>query len=157
MSIASEIQPEDLLGREVLESRVAKRLRNASDVSEIPPRSVFTPKVGSPNISVDRLFGDLETMTAIGDANAALRIDGVRISYGWVYLTAGDAEKNGRVVVAAPRTAHPANLFHAETWLPGLSAEYYAKNRANWLMHLEAFLNDIQGRIGWMERHHRSP
>ncbi len=156
MNIPSEIFPREFLGREVLSSRIAKRLKKAEGYIQNLPAALFIPIVASPTISVDRLLGDLEILTAIGDANAAMRNDGVRIFYGWAYCRASDAARNGREVVASPRTLHPVNPYHADICLPGATAEFYSSNLDIWTEHVESMIKDLKGRVRWLGRHNKS-
>ncbi len=71
MRISREIKPEGLLGREVFESKLARKLSKSEDAAKILPRGLFSPRAASPAISVDRMLGELGEMTAICDAYAA--------------------------------------------------------------------------------------
>ncbi len=153
MSISSEIQAEEFIGRQVMESRVANKLRKSKGSMDALPRGLFVPKKGSPTISVDRMLGDPVTMTAVGDANAAMRTDGVRNFQGWAVCFAGDAERNGRKIVSSPRTLPPANPYHADIWLPKQSAEYYSNNLLAWRRHVENLRTDLIGCVQWKKRH----
>ncbi len=152
MCISSNISPVEAIGRQVLDSATAKRLLQSAGTKGALPRGQFIPRAGSPTISVDRFLGELGQMTAVGDANAAMRTDGIRIFYGWCITTAGDAEKNGRKVKASPRTAHPANPYHADIHLPIPSEEFYKSNMDVWHKHIARLRNDLIGRVWWQPR-----
>ncbi len=117
MSTSSENQPEEFLGRQIMESKATNKLRKSKESMDALPRGLFVPKKGSPTISVDRMLGDPVTMTVVGDANAAMRTEGVRHFQGWEVCFDGDAERNGRKIVSTPRTLLPANPYHADIWL----------------------------------------
>ena len=115
MNIPNNIAPEEELGRSVFSSREAKRARR-SRVSHY----AFLEKEGQTDISVDRLsIAPAKEAVAIADNVGAARTHSATF-YGWAFLTAEEAGRNGRGAIASPFNNNP---YHADIRLPELTAE----------------------------------
>ena len=104
------IDPSETLGRGVFDSRKAEHAQRGV----IPP-AVFREKSGVRELSADHLsFGNHEKISSVHDTERS----GQRF-HGWATLSAEDASRFGRTVVANPIL--PQNLYHAEIILPDMS------------------------------------
>ena len=113
MNIPNNIVPEEELGRGVFSSKNARRARQSR-----VPFNAFLEKEGQTDISVDRLsIAPEEKAVAIADNVGAARS---RTFYGWAFITAEEARRNGREAIASPLKNNP---YHADIRLPDLAAE----------------------------------
>ena len=106
MNIPNNIAPAEELGRSMFSSREAKRARR-SRVSH----NAFLEKEGQTDISVDRLsIAPAKEAVAIADNVGAARTPSATF-YGWAFLTAEEADCNGRQAIASPLDNNP---YHAD-------------------------------------------
>lgn len=116
--MSGEVDPSEALGRCVLSSSQAKKAARGD-----PPPDVFLERVGVANLSVDRLSKAPHAEAVKNGENVArLRsTDGHnRTFYGWLVVSAADAEQQGRRVVPTPLKENP---YHADIKLPDLDEE----------------------------------
>ena len=134
--LPASVDEAEALGRGVFSSSSARRARR----SRIPFH-VFLEAAGEAAVSVDRLdHAPAREILRIA-ANIA---DGRGSSFhGWAVLKAGDANSNGRRVVAAP-LPDGQNPYHAEILLPGSVRE----NPAEQKQHAQ----QLADRSSWRER-----
>ena len=110
MSVASQIEADESLGRRFYSRTSAKRARR----SNVPHRE-FMPPNGSNNISVDRLTmaeQDGADIANIAHADSVTRSGPFR---GWAVIANRDADRNGRKTIASPTIR---NLYHGDISLP---------------------------------------
>ena len=110
MTIPGDIDPLELLGRRIFQSRDARRAANG----------IYSPRLLQPrlheNLSIDRLDGaNLAELAAI-----ARQQDG-RILQGWITISASDAADCGHPAVATPTVENPR---HAELLFTNWEQDY---------------------------------
>lgn len=110
MSVASQIKPDEHLGRRCSSSKKARRARRSNI-----PHTEFMPKKTPINISVDRL--SMADQAGADIANIA-RVEGAKRNvsfYGWAVIANQDVGRNGRKTKASPTTNNP---YHGDIVLP---------------------------------------
>ena len=118
ISVPDRVCPEEELGRALFGIRNKTKKFRTHD---------FLQK-GINTISVDRLtYAPLSDITIIADERATHR-QPVRPFAGWAVITAKDAAKCARQVVASP-TSNPPNPYHADIVLPESNKDQDAENR----------------------------
>lgn len=113
MKIPGRIASEEELGRGVFSSRHAERAKRSR-----PPHHIFLERPGVSDLSVDRLSLAPTVEAAAIAENAAKARDAT--FYGWASVSADQAGRSGRRVLASPLFANP---YHADIVLPEATSE----------------------------------
>ena len=104
------IDTTESLGRGIFDSKKARQAQSG----KVPPR-VFRERTGVRELSMDRVsFGHLGEIAEAHDAERT-----TQQFHGWAELSARDATKHGRTVIAKP--VLPTNPYHAEIVLPDVA------------------------------------